>query len=921
MRTFIFALCFVIVGWQPCIAQEESARATGRLDAKVFESQPAEMAPNIFGDRQKTTGVLRILTVDERMGYARKNELVRAPIFFHEGECADPNALQITPVEGGAPVPYQADDIRRDATGKVARMHVYFNLEVLPAWGRKQFHVAAGKNPGAALPALPVTESAGRVTLAGGDIQVTFHASGNLAGAIAAINTSAGKVTVPEQNLAPAPELIRQAYSGGKTTRQNALKYAEPQGLIVKQLTWGSGPLFAKLVVQMAPKSAPTDVAEYTYLVPKFGAEFTQMERLFPEEKETREVVGAKGNALLYGKVFVGDNESDQSIVAVPAGLRKETRGVFKYQNKALVNAKSGISLTIIPFVQMGARDVARDAAGNTVFQGSTSFQTDGGSNSGALRVWWGQARFVLSRNTDAEALWRQSCEKFQPLTAVVDEPWATPADVWNFAKQVNAEYWKIQYWGRGFEANLVMSYLSGKDVSKLLESDDKTPAESNARPDLRPVIPSQEAIEAAWKKTQGAGALDPYTITYGASGIVPFSACLQPSPKLDNLAYAIGQASRLVNEQTTPEGWPNIRSFANTSNMKIGTYLCALWGGMKTGDRDLLRWARDAATSQNLLGAYGRGQRPYNMSVGVMENSDVLYMSITDYWLRAMELIGNEDLSIHPAVYGRYFDMIDVNADIYQRKFAQDKVTKEFSTVSEPTWWRATFLRGQAHDHRWESYGCDPFLGLLGKASDHGKVGVTETCYYLQKEVGKPQSWQSLMTNVFFPAVLSTKALERYQPAPRPPLPQNVKLSTNGGKISIRWSPVTEAAGYRVYRASQMGGPWTWVNSPYRNYPKFVPPTNSQKATAQAAALSEDESKAKALGIDVKKLKKTDKIPPFTKLPPIVVAPISDTLVKETVFTDREGEPGSFYLITAEDKDGRESRWFPNEPLPAPSH
>ncbi len=183
--------------------------AVGRRDPAVFQGPPAAMTPDIFGDRPRKDRVLRVLTVQERMGVARRNELVRVPLFFHAGECADPDALLIVPAGGKKPVPYQADDVRRDAAGKVARMHAYFYVELAP-WEQKQFDLLPGRNPGAALPPLPLREAPGKVTLAGDDIQVTFHTAGKLAGAIAGIETGVGKVAVPEQNLAPETKLVRQ---------------------------------------------------------------------------------------------------------------------------------------------------------------------------------------------------------------------------------------------------------------------------------------------------------------------------------------------------------------------------------------------------------------------------------------------------------------------------------------------------------------------------------------------------------------------------------------------------------------------------------------------------------------------------------------------------------------------------------------
>ncbi|MGB8353405.1 MAG: hypothetical protein WCD79_05920 [Chthoniobacteraceae bacterium] len=916
-RTLILPLAGATLFICACLhgsSEELVSRAAAKGDAKIFEGPAAPFAPDIFGAKEKKEGMLRVLTVDERVGYARKDEMVRVPVFFHGGECAGPDALQIVPVEGGAPIPYQADDIRRDASGGVARMHLYFFVSDLPAWGRRQFNLLAVRNSGGSAAVVSVRETDGKVTLAGDDIKVTFHTTGALEGAIEGIETTVGKVSLPEGNLAPAVSVFRQDAKLAQV-RANSIDFANaPDAVLVKEMRWAGGSVFAKLVLKLAPKAAPDDIAEYVYMIPRHGNEIIQTELFYPEQ-DTPDTVGAALNAALTGKLYLGDasTPADQQIVTIPAGLRKEVRSVFSAVNKAVVNARSGISLLAIPYSQPGG-DVGQEPDGRVFFCGPESFRTNAGSNSAALRVFWGQLRYIFSNATKQEELWNLSCKNSQPLTAVVDEPWATPDDLFNFAREVGREYWDIKYWGRGFEANLVMNYLTDKPYEKMLEG-------GSEKPDLRSVIPTQEAVTETFNKKGGQGVppLDPYTITYSTSAIVPFSAWLEPSKKLDNMAYLLGKAVLLTNDHATPEGWPNIRNFANTFNMKIGPYLCAMWGGMKNGDHDLVQRARDAVTAQNYMADYGHAQRPYNMSAGQGGNTDVLYISVTDYFLRVIELICNEDLGIHPAVYGRYFDMVDVNADIYQRRFAQDKETKEFSKTSDPSWWRATFLRGQGHDHRWESYGCDPYLGVLGKASDHGRVGITEACYYMQREIGKPQSWQGLMDNVFFPAVMTSKALENYQPAVRPALPANVQVSQTGGKNVVTWTAVPDVVGYRIYRAKQMGGPWTWVNSPYATMTPFKLPTEAEMQGWQAQADVDNAAKAQSLGVEVMKLKKEEKIPAWTKMPEPVVAAIPDTLVKGTTFTDEDGAADSVYFITAQDKEGRESRWFPNEPVPSP--
>jgi hypothetical protein len=246
----------------------------------------------------------------------------------------------------------------------------------------------------------------------------------------------------------------------------------------------------------------------------------------------------------------------------------------------------------------------------------------------------------------------------------------------------------------------------------------------------------------------------------------------------------------------------------------------------------------------------------------------------------------------------------VDVNADLYQAKIgdAGERV---------PTWWRATFHRTQSHDHRWEAWASAPFLGMLADAPQGGRVGLTEACYFMQRDVGRSVGYNDL-GYVFFSGVVLGKALPQYQPAPRPPLPANVKVKRDGGGNVVTWDEVKgDVAGYRIYRAEQIGGPWTWVNSPYMKMPAFVPPANAQRPVpskpAKAAKKGEPEKES------------GPEPAPSAPAYELKVPEIPDTLVKTTSFADPDGKAESLYFVTAQDKDGRESRWFPGEPVPKP--
>jgi hypothetical protein len=148
----------------------------------------------------------------------------------------------------------------------------------------------------------------------------------------------------------------------------------------------------------------------------------------------------------------------------------------------------------------------------------------------------------------------------------------------------------------------------------------------------------------------------------------------------------------------------------------------------------------------------------------------------------------------------------------------------------------------------------------MFANAADEGRVGLTEGCYFLRYVGAAPINWSELMW--FFHADLLLKeGLRGCSPEPAPPLPEQLRVARSAGQAVLRWKPVPGASAYRVYRAEKMGGPWTWLNSPYVEKPA----------------------------------------PPLT-------AP---------TFTDREGKESDAYFVTAVDEKRRESRWFPEEPLP----
>ena len=833
-------------------------KAGPAIPTDVFAGPPAPHVPRLRADLPAAAGPLRRLVVEDRVGAKRTGELVRVPLFFHEGECAEPHALQVFAQDDAqrkTPIAYQPDDVRRAEDGSVSRMHVYFPVDLQP-WERKRFVVVPGENPGKKLPALAVKQAGGKVTLAGDDLQLTFWSEGKQAGAIASVQTTAGKVSMPGEQLAPRLTLQRQDFEL-KVTRTSEVSYQQADDLEVRDLRFGAGPLFAKLIVRVGPKGK-SDSAEFTYHVPRTGSLFTQTERLFPEEYDSTDVVGTSANTLLTGRVVLGDSAADQRVVSVPAGLRKLTRSIQGHRNAALVNAKAGLSLFPIPYVQTGVRGIEVAQDGDTLFVGTTDFKRTAGAASEDLRAFWGQVNFVFTKAVTEEALWEVSRRHFQPLTAVVDEPGIASDDLHARLKELMKQFPATHSRSWMQEVGRLYTLDDAPGMQKLLDGGARRNEDlpetwltsaNKAKESLTKggTIPLKE-----FEKGRASGLLDPWNLTYGCSPMFSLAALGAPADKLDRICLAIGKAQREFNGRVDAHGFPYVDCFNTAFNMQIGSIQAGIHGARKADDPELLQFYRDCARSASVLDIYGHGHRTYPSLPKGAGVSDFLYQANCDFFLRATELACNEDLWLHPAAYGRYFDCIDVNADQCHRRVGESK--------RPPSWYRANFFPGQCHDHRWESWATSPYLGILARASDRGSVGLTEACYFAGHEAGHWVNWPEITT--FFHADLAVReGLKRYRPEPAPALPANVQATPQAGKTLVRWQPLADKVlGYRVYRADRTGGPWTLLNSPY------------------------------------------------TKTP----AP----LVTGSEYTDAEGKPGQVYFVTAVDLKRRESRWFPEEPL-----
>jgi hypothetical protein len=348
-------------------------------------------------------------------------------------------------------------------------------------------------------------------------------------------------------------------------------------------------------------------------------------------------------------------------------------------------------------------------------------------------------------------------------------------------------------------------------------------------------------------EKGRAYGALDPYHITYTQSAAAALAALPDAPPTVSAVNLAMASGVREAGGLVDAGGFPYIDCFNRTLNMQLGAVLFGLTAGARAGDTELVRFYRDLATAPAVQGVFGRAQRPYTGAPAKSaDQTDFLYQSICDFWLRTTELLAQENLDLQPLAFSRYTDCIDVMADQYHGIAARDKPGAAGIA-------RANFFRGQAHTHRWLGWSCAPYIRLLEDPARHGTAGLTEAIRYSETLKGRWKNWPDLTYYVL------ADLLVRNPPSQQTPpellqAPSLTNVRTEGENTALTWTAVSGAAGYRVYRATAPGGPYTWLNSPYRESPP----------------------------------------PPLT----------------ETRYVDRDAPKGATYLVTAIDAAGRASPW-----------
>jgi len=789
---------FAVVAFIPnavCAASGVSPATEGTSD--VFLSVDSGYAAPLVASAAESD-TLRVFSVEERTGIPRKGELVRAPVFFAEGECRSLAELAVVADDApGTSVEVQFDDIRRGPDGGISRVHVWFATD-LPAFAHRRFRITkrsaaaseAGRKP------TEIRETKEALIYATDEGEVTWS---RRSGGLKSVRRGDARWTFDGAGLGPSVLLQVSAAkeAAGFETRFD--------GDSKREVAWASGPLFAKMRIRIVDPNGAVLTQEMR--VPRHGREVVVTTDIIP---------GVRARAALRDyRVLTGELEgasaSNLTLTDIPAGVRFALRAEQPYTVNALTSAGRRSSLLAVPLVIGGPNGRFTLEGKQLSLRGQTASQRGNEGEKDSLRGFWNEVRLVPIDTAEPESLWRAYRDHVQPLVAVVEEPGASVESL-HAALQAIAREMKPIGWrqdaGRAWvlgSADRMQKILSQPQVAKEADQERLVRGAENSRAKL-----TQNGKRKLREDEKGRayGMLDPYHITYTQSAAAALGVLADVPDPVHAVGLAYARGVREVGGRADATGLPYIDCFNRTLNMQMGPMLFGLTEGKRAGDEELVRFYRDLATSPPVLGVFGRGQRPYTGAAAKdADQTDYLYQAISDFWLRTAELLAGENLQLHPLAYGRYTDCIDVTADLYHGEWAKDQ--------SDSGDVRANFFRGQAHTHRWLGWSCAPFIRLLQAPEEEAKVGLTEAIRYAQARKGHWKNWPDL-TFYLLADLLVREGLTRASPVTLPAPPADVRVQRNGATAQVSWTPAPGAASYRIYRAEKPGGPYRWLNSPY---------------------------------------------------------------------------------------------------------
>ena len=775
-RVFFGFFCLAILTGSPDMF--------GTVDA-IWQAPPAAYEQRFTAPAAEPgpEGLLRWVWVEERASVARHGSPVRVPVFLAAGECRDADELVLLEWPSGRPVAFQADDVRAGPDGGLARLHLWFSIDLVSGEARRFALVRRAPSsmpPGAPVDIRPVNN---RLVIERSSTRVEFFVNPPAGGPVASIA------------LAGGPALVFPAgASGGATISvgDGPSGPADPGG---GQLAWAAGPIFTKVTFR-------------THLGP--SAQLEQDYRLFSGGSlDLIQIIAADdpGGMVVADQEFLrGTLDSGQvpRIERCPAGIVPVLADLHPgYGLDSIVDPAQPNAWLVVPGTLGGS-------AGRVELNAQREFRLKApgpldpevpGAKAPGLRAFWSEVTLVPV----ARPAGRSVRAVAQPLVGVVEEPGmsvaAATARIQDNVREMKPVGWVNATVVRRLEGNRHpfprRPWESEADPAAWVASAQQATAKVLAGAD-RPLAEDE--------KGRAAGSLDPYHITYEETGLLPWlTGDEMPGPVVASLRAQLA-AVRIRLGRTDEMGWPYLDVYSRTQNMQMGPAVLAV---VDSGtDPALRQFYRDQLSSPVLSAVMLRAFRPYEGRVQDQPAfSDTIYQAVVDFFIRAAELETNEALGYCPVAYGRYLDAVDVTADLYHRGQARDPDPPgRFA--------RANFFRAQSHLHRWLMWGPAPFIALLAPPHDGSVVpGSSEAWHFADDLAGRWKNWPD-QSWLFLASVLSERA-RGYAPAPRPGKvgPVTVQPLPEGNGIS--WPPLMGVAGYRLYRL-RPGSPPQWLNSPY---------------------------------------------------------------------------------------------------------
>jgi hypothetical protein len=782
-----------VVGWLMLgvvlRADDNSDRAGDVFSGPAAEYEhvpPVASADNAHDD---AAGVVRWVWVEERMNVARRQAPVRVPVFLAVGECRNVDELQLVRWPSGEAVAMQADDIRRGSDGGIARLHLWFTTDLSAGEHARFALVRRGAKPLPSAKTIDVRMVDGRLQIHEQGSTVLFDVAGN------------GHRPLLAAQVIDGPNLEFPDGAGATVTWKGGSASAAAVVPNKSPVIWGTGPVFAKVVVQFSDETG----AMVTQIFRVFGdGSLNIIQTIKPSDQTT-------GLTLVDQDFGDGTVESPDQLTVRPqtAEIVDALVGVHPgYVVDAILSPGKSNGWLVVPGSLGGvAGRVKIEPNGHFQIQGPESLTPGvGDSRPGTVKAFWAEVTLVPARREGSGLERATLIAAGQPLVAVVERPGVSLAMAVSRLRDNVQEMKPV-----GWINESLIRFLNGKQNpfprrNWPAEGDPESWVASAEQAKAKVTGNSSRPVQDA-EKGRAAGPLDPYHFTYGTTALVYWLLHDDlPVPVLKSLRAQM-EAVRRELGRTNEEGWPYLDVFFRTQNMQMGPPLLTLADA--GADPELRRYYRDQLLAPTVGAVMLRGLRPYaGSSQTKPSESDTLYQAVVDIMLRATELSMDESLGLQPVAFGRYLDAIDVNADLYHPVFQR-------SIGEGGLFARANFFRTQSHLHRWLAWGPAPFIALLQVPPEKGSPfpGATEAWQFANMLSGQWKNWPD-QSWLFLASVLPDKAAT-YKPAMRPAaiMPVHFQHLSDGNHVA--WEPQPDAVAYRVYRL-RTGFPPLWVGSPY---------------------------------------------------------------------------------------------------------